>query len=90
MEVAPNFVISKVRTSAQSVNRTLKDMGLVGARDKYGLAVLAIRRGQDVILLPAEDERIHSEDTLVLASTEELLDRLNESGVAGINGAVGR
>ena len=90
MEVAPNFVISKVRASAQSANRTLKDMGLAGARDKYGLAVLAIRRGKDVILLPAEDERIRPEDTLVLASTEELLDRLNESGVAGINGAGGR
>ncbi|MCY4624049.1 MAG: TrkA family potassium uptake protein [Chloroflexi bacterium] len=87
MEVGPNFVVSMVRTSAQAVNRTLKDMGLTGARDKYGLAVLAIRRGQDVILLPAEDERIHTEDTLVLASREELLDRLRETGLAQLNGA---
>lgn len=87
MEVGPNFVVSMVRTSAQAVNRTLKDMGLTGARDKYGLAVLAIRRGQDIILLPAEDERIHPEDTLVLASREELLDRLRETGLAQLTAA---
>jgi uncharacterized protein with PhoU and TrkA domain len=62
-------------------------MGLTGARDKYGLAVLAIRRGQDVILLPAEDERIQPEDTLVLASKEELLDRLRETGLAQLTAA---
>ncbi len=85
MEISPNFGISMVRTSAQAVDRTLKDMGLTGARDKYGLAVLAIRRGQDIILLPAEDERIHPDDTLVLASKEDLLDRLRETGVAQLS-----
>ena len=51
MEVAPNFGISKVKASPQTTNLTLKEAGLTGARDKYGLAVLAKRRGKDVILL---------------------------------------
>ena len=76
MELAPNFGISKVKASALTINRTLKEAGLTGARDKYGLAVLAIRRGKDVILLPSEDERIQEEDILVLASKEEMLDKL--------------
>ena len=82
MEVAPNFGISKVKASAQTINRTLKEAGLAGARDKYGLAVLAIRRGKDVILLPSEEERIQKEDTLVLASKEEMLDKLHAEGVS--------
>jgi len=82
MEVAPNFGISKVKASPQTTNRTLKEAGLTGARDKYGLAVLAIRRGKDVILLPSEDERIQREDILVLASKEEMLDKLHAEGVS--------
>ena len=82
MEVAPNFGISKVKASPQTVNQTLKEAGLTGARDKYGLAVLAIRRGKDVILLPSEDERIQKEDTLVLASKEEMLEKLHAEGVS--------
>jgi len=82
MEVAPNFGISKVKASPQTVNRTLKEAGLTGARDKYGLAVLAIRRGKDVILLPSEDERIQKEDTLVLASKEDMLDKLHAEGIS--------
>ena len=82
MEVAPNFGISKVKASPQTTNRTLKEAGLTGARDKYGLAVLAIRRGKDVILLPSEDERIQKEDTLVLASKEDMLDKLHAEGIS--------
>ncbi len=82
MEIAPNFGISKVKASALTINRTLKEAGLTGARDKYGLAVLAIRRGKDVILLPSEDERIQEEDVLVLASKEEMLDKLHAEGVS--------
>jgi trk system potassium uptake protein TrkA len=82
MEIAPNFGISKVKASALTTNRTLKEAGLTGARDKYGLAVLAIRRGKDVILLPSEDERIQEEDILVLASKEEMLDKLHAEGVS--------
>ena len=82
MEVGPNFGISKVKASPQTFNQTLKEAGLAGARDKYGLAVLAIRRGRDVILLPSEDERIQKDDILVLASKEEMLDKLHAEGVS--------
>ena len=82
MEIAPNFGISKVKASPQTTNLTLKEAGLTGARDKYGLAVLAIRRGKDVILLPSEDERIQKEDTLVLASKEDMLDKLHAEGIS--------
>ena len=82
MEVAPNFGISKVKASPQTTNLTLKEAGLTGARDNYGLAVLAIRRGKDVILLPSEDERIQKEDTLVLASKEDMLDKLHADGIS--------
>lgn len=82
MELGSDFRISKVKVSPESVNRTLKEAGLTGARDKYGLAVLAIRRGKEVLLLPAENERIQKEDTLVLFSKEEMLDKLHAQGVS--------
>jgi trk system potassium uptake protein TrkA len=78
MEVAPGFGISKVRLPQAFHGLTLKEAGLSGPRDKYGLAVLAIRRGKEVILLPSEDERIQPEDTVILAGKDDRLERLGE------------
>ncbi|MFN3973699.1 MAG: potassium channel family protein [Dehalococcoidia bacterium] len=78
MEVAPAFGISKVRLPESFHGITLKEAGLSGPRDKYGLAVLAIRRGKDVILLPSEDERIQPDDTFILAGKDDRLERLRE------------
>jgi trk system potassium uptake protein TrkA len=76
MELAPSFGISKVRVPDEMCNKTLKDAGLSTARDKYGLAVLGVRRGKDLILLPAEEERLRAGDLLVIASSDDLLEKL--------------
>jgi trk system potassium uptake protein TrkA len=76
LEVTPNFGISKMRIPNRFVNMSLKELGFSNARDKYGLAVLAIRRRSDITLNPDGDDRLQAGDTLVLAGRDELLDRL--------------
>ena len=76
MELTPNMGISKIRVPRRFVNMSLRELGFSGARDKYGLAVLALRRGKDIILSPDLDERLQAGDLLVIAGRDELLDRL--------------
>ena len=76
MEVAPNFNISKVRPPEHLIHRTLEESGLSGPRDKYGLAVLAIRRGREHILIPSKDEEIKPGDLLIVAGKSDQLAKL--------------
>lgn len=76
LELMPNFGISKMKVPQRFVNMSLKELGFSSPRDKYGLAVLAIRRGKDITLNPDGNERLHAGDWLVLAGRDEMLDRL--------------
>ena len=66
-----------MRIPTRFVDMSLKELGFSGPRDKYGLGVLAVRRGKDIILNPDTDERLRSGDWLVLAGKDEQLDRLD-------------
>ena len=77
LEITPNFGISKMRLPERFVNMSLKELGFSSPRDKYGLAVLALRRGKDITLNPDTDDRLQAGDWLVLAGRDELLDRLD-------------
>ena len=74
--VTPDFGISKIRPPEHMIGQTLEAMGLGGTRDRYGIAVLAIRRGREPILFPAKDEEIAPGDILFVAGKDELLDRV--------------
>ena len=76
MEVAPNYGITKLRPLDQFVKHTLEEAGLAGARDKYGVAVLAIRRGKEYLLVPAKDEEVRPGDTLIVAGSNEQLGKI--------------
>ena len=76
LEMAPNFGLSRMKVPSQFVDKSLKELGFSSPRDKYGLAVLAIRRGKDVTLNPDIDDMLRSGDMLILAGRDELLERL--------------
>ena len=76
LELAPNFGLSRMKVPPQFVDKSLKELGFSSPRDKYGLAVLAIRRGKDVTLNPDIDDRLRAGDMLMLAGRDELLERL--------------
>jgi uncharacterized protein with PhoU and TrkA domain len=56
---------------------SLKELGFSSPRNKYGLVVLAIRRGKDITLNPDTDDQLQAGDWLVLAGRDEMLDRLD-------------
>ena len=78
MEVSSNFHISKVRPPEHLIHHTVEDAGLRSPRDKYGVAVLAIKRGREHILIPARDEEIRPGDLLIVAGESDQLDKLQE------------
>ena len=79
MEVAPSYGITKLRPPEQLLRLTLEEAGLAGARDKYGLAVLAIRRGREYLLIPAKNEEIRPGDILIVAGNAEQLGKMRSA-----------
>ncbi len=77
MEIAPNYGITKLRPPDGITKRTLEEAGLAGPRDKYGIAVLAIRRGREQILVPSKDEEIRPGDIHVVAGNNEQLGKIH-------------
>ena len=79
LEVSANFGISKITPPAGTVGKTLEEADL-GIRSKFGLTVVLIRRGDDVILTPDRFERIQEGDILIVAGRDQQLEKLEEPG----------
>ena len=76
LEMGPNFGISRMRVPDTFIDKTLKELGFSSPRDKYGLVVLAIRRGRDITLNPDVEDRIKPNDILILAGKDDRLESL--------------
>jgi trk system potassium uptake protein TrkA len=79
MEMAPNAGISKVRPPEEMLRRTLEEAG-IGPQGKYGISVLAVRRGRSYILNPSKFEEIKPGDVLIVAGSNEHIGRLHSLG----------
>ncbi len=77
LELASNFGFSRLRVPRDLTGKTIEEAGFSSPRDKYGLAVVAIKRGRDITLNPNIDDRLQEGDMLILAGHDELLDRLS-------------
>jgi trk system potassium uptake protein len=73
LDVAPGFGIEKLRAPKSFIGRTLGDLNLKGT---LGLVPIAVRRGSQVFVNPARDERIGETDELILIGRDEKLERL--------------
>jgi trk system potassium uptake protein TrkA len=76
VSLTPNYGVGLMKLPSSYVDKTLREVGLGGSRDRYRLAVLALRRGRNVVLSPDEDERLQEGDFLVLAGNDADLERL--------------
>ena len=76
MELAPNVGISMVRPPEGMLRRTL-DAAELGSQGKFGVAVLAIRRGRSYILNPSKFEEIAPGDVLLVAGKNEQISKLH-------------
>ena len=76
ISLTPSYGMGLMKLPQAFVNKTLREVGLGGARDRYRPAVLALRRGRNVILSPAEDDQLQDGDWLVMAGSDEELEKL--------------
>jgi len=70
------YSISEVQLPAAFVSKTVRDTDL---RIVFGLTLVAIKRGEDVLISPSADEIYKQGDQLVVIGKIEDLDRLSES-----------
>ena len=73
LDVAPNFGIEKIRPPASFIGKSLGDLDL---KTRLGLTPIALRRGQQVFVNPARDERVAEGDELILIGRDDQLEGL--------------
>jgi trk system potassium uptake protein TrkA len=73
LDVAPSFGIEKIRPPKSFVGRSLGDLDLKG---RLGLTPIALRRGSQVFVNPAREERLAEGDELILIGRDDKLDQL--------------
>jgi monovalent cation:H+ antiporter-2, CPA2 family len=68
-----HFVNIEVHPNAELVNKSLMESGV---RNRFGINIVAIQRGQHTIVAPKPQEMILPKDTLVVLGTDVQLDAL--------------
>ena len=76
MELTPGSGINKMHPPELMLRLTLEEAGLAGPDSKYGVVVMAIRRGRGYIINPSKDEDIRPGDLLVVAGRNDLVSKL--------------
>ncbi|HEX2193842.1 MAG TPA: TrkA family potassium uptake protein [Candidatus Limnocylindria bacterium] len=73
LDVGPNFGIERVRPPASFVGKSLTELEL---KSRMGVTPIALRRGQQVIINPAGEERLAAGDELILIGRDDKLEEL--------------
>lgn len=76
IELSPGFSIVEVIAKESFAGRTLQQLDL---RAKYGISIVAIKRGEQVLVGPGADDVIQEGDILVAMGEDEKLERLDPS-----------
>ena len=76
MELAEAFGVSRLQVPERFTNMTLNEAGFASARDKYGIAIVALKRGEDITLSPDSEERLRAGDVLVFAGPDDLVSQI--------------
>jgi trk/ktr system potassium uptake protein len=74
ISVAPSYGVSKLAISPYLVGKSLSDIGL-GRGGRWGLAVLLIQRGKEVIVTPDRAEIVKQGDVLIVAGSDDKLEQ---------------
>ncbi|AEG60703.1 potassium channel family protein [Desulforamulus ruminis] len=70
ISLSPEYSLVEMAAPPQFVNKSLEQSG---ARQKYGVSILAIRKGKDMIISPGASQVIHEGDVLVVIGKSEKL-----------------
>ncbi|NLJ79128.1 MAG: TrkA family potassium uptake protein [Tissierellia bacterium] len=77
IELSPDYSILEVTALERWEDRTLKELGLPS---KYGINIMAIKRGKDINVSPYADDIIYKDDILVVIGNTSDVKRI-ERGV---------
>lgn len=72
IEISEKYSLTEVTAPSFLVQKTLKHTGL---RVKYGVNVIAIKRGEKLIVAPPGDEVLNSDDVLICIGLTQDLDK---------------
>lgn len=72
--LSPDYGIIELFTPRTFLNKTLADVGL---RKKLRVTILAIRRGKEIIVAPAPEEKLLNDDVLVALGSNDGLEQLS-------------
>jgi trk system potassium uptake protein TrkA len=73
LDVGPNFGIEKVRPPKAFVGKSLGELEL---KNRMGVTPIALRRGKNVIINPAREEKVAEGDELILIGRDDKLEEL--------------
>ena len=80
--VAPSYGVSKLATSPYLTGKSLSDIGL-GRGGRWGLAVLLIQRGKEVIVTPDRAEVLREGDVLIVSGSDDKLEQFTAESKKG-------
>ena len=75
VELDPRYSIIEIIASDNWNNRTLSELDL---RGKYGINIVAIKRGMNVNISPESEDMIHSKDILVVIGEIKKINKMSE------------
>lgn len=75
LPLVPGYSIVEVKVKDVFIGKTLKQLDF---RAKYGINVVGIRRGEDVIIGPGAEDVLLEGDTMIAVGRDEMLERLEE------------
>jgi trk system potassium uptake protein len=73
IELSPDYSVIEIKASENWSGKTLSDLGL---RSKYGINIMAIKRGDDVNISPLAEDIIETDDVIVAIGSGEDLSRI--------------
>lgn len=75
IELSSDYSIAEIKSPTRFVNKSLGELNL---RALYGISVMAIKRGEAIIIAPGAESRVEGKDILVIMSHIKALDKLPE------------
>lgn len=76
IELAPGYSIVETGVPKDFIGLTLRQVDL---RAKYGINIIAVRRGSEVVVVPGADFLFEDQDILVSMGKDEKLERLGDA-----------
>lgn len=73
IELAPNYSVIEIKASQQMYENSLLDLNL---RSKFGVNVVAIKRGKKIDISPQAETEIEEGDTLIVIGSNDSLEEL--------------